>query len=158
MTYHLAQINIARLLAPIDDPQIADFVANLDRINALGDNWPGNVWRLQTEDGDATAMRVFDDPMFIINMTVWESIEALFEFTYSSDHVDIFRRRGEWFEKMEKPHLVMWWVPAGHIPTVEEAKEKLEYIEQRGPTPEAFTFKKRFTVEEMLAARESAAD
>ena len=158
MTYHLAEINIARLLAPIDDPQIADFVANLDRINAVADQAPGFVWRLQTEDGDATAMRVFDDPMFIINMSVWESIEALFAYTYSSDHVDIFRRRGEWFSKMETPHMAFWWIPAGHIPTVEEAKAKLEHIEKYGPTPEAFTFKQRFTVEEMLAARESASD
>ena len=158
MTYHLAQINIARLLAPIDDPQIADFVANLDRINAVADAAPGFVWRLQTEDGDATALRVFDDPMFIINMSVWENAETLFEYVYSSDHVDIFRRRAEWFSKMDKPHMVMWWIPAGTIPSIEEAKEKLEYIHAHGPTPQAFTFKKRFTVEEMLAARESAAD
>ena len=153
MTHHLAQINIARLLAPIDDPQIADFVANLDRINAIADAAPGFVWRLQTEDGDATALRVFDDPMFIINMSVWETVEALFDYTYASDHVDVFRRRGEWFSKMDKPHIAMWWVPAEHIPTIEEAKARLEFIEKHGPTPQAFTFKQRFTVEEMLAAR-----
>lgn len=148
--HHLAQVNIARMLAPIDDPIMADFVANLDRINAVADGAPGFVWRLQTEAGDATALRVFDDDYLIINMSVWESVEALFEYTYASDHVEIYRRRGDWFSRMDTPHMAMWWVPAGHIPTPEEAKVRLEYLLTQGPTPEAFTFKKRFSVDEVF--------
>lgn len=149
--YHLAQVNIGVMLAPVDDPLIADFVANLDRINALAEETPGFVWRLAGDNNNATALRVFDDPLILINMSVWENIDALYNYTYYSAHVDFFRRRAEWFTKMEKPYMVLWWIPVGHIPTAQEAKEKLAYIEQHGPTPLAFTFKKRFTVEEMLS-------
>ena len=148
--HHLAQVNIARMRAPLDDPLMADFVANLDRINAVADDAPGFVWRLQTDEGDATALRVFDDAYLIINMSVWVSIEALFEYAYASDHVEVFRRRGEWFSKLDTPHMALWWVPAGHTPTVEEAKVRLEYLLTEGPTPEAFTFKKRFTPDEII--------
>jgi len=149
--YHIAQINIARMLAPLDDPIMADFVNNLDRINALADNAEGFVWRLQTEDGDATALRVFDDVMLIVNMSVWESIDALFNYTYGSDHVDVFRRRRDWFDKMDQHHLALWWVPVGKLPTIEDARERLAHMDHNGSTPLAFTFKQRFTVEEMLA-------
>lgn len=150
--YHLAQVNIARMRGAIDSPIMADFVAQLDAINAVADTTPGFVWRLQGADGNATALRVFDDPMLIINMSVWESIEALFEYTYRSDHIDVYRRRGEWFERMDTPHMALWWLPAGHIPTPQEAKDRLALLERDGATPLAFTFKRRFTVEEMLAA------
>jgi len=150
-TYHLAQINIARMLAPIDSEIMASFVAQLDEINELGDRSPGFVWRLQTEDGDATAIKVYDDPFIIVNMTVWESIDALFNFTYASDHVDVFRNRRDWFEKMDTPAFCLWWIPAGTIPTPEEASKRLELLTEQGATPLAFNFKKRFTVEEMLA-------
>ncbi len=150
--YHLAQVNIARMRGAIDSPIMADFVAQLDAINAVADTTPGFVWRLQGADGNATALRVFDDPMLIINMSVWESIEALFEYTYRSDHIDVYRRRGEWFERMDTPHMALWWLPAGHIPTPQEAKDRLALLERNGATPLAFTFKRRFTVEEMLAA------
>jgi hypothetical protein len=149
-SYHLAEVNIARMLAPLDDPIMDEFVANLVPINTLAEKSPGFVWRLQSEEGDATALRVFDDERIIINLTVWESVDALFQFAYNSQHTDFFRRRKEWFEKMDKPVLVMWWVPEGHNPTPAEAKEKLELLEKYGPTPLAFTFKQRFTVEEML--------
>jgi hypothetical protein len=142
--YHLAQYNIARLLAPLDDPRIADFVDNLERINTLGDRTPGFVWRLQTEDGTSTSVRVRDDPLIIVNLTVWESVEPLFEFAYHGEHVEFFRRRFEWFEHPSEPTLVMWWLPAGDIPTVDEAEERLDYLRANGPTPRAFTFKKRF--------------
>jgi hypothetical protein len=150
-TYHLAQVNIAAMRTPIDDPVMADFVNNLDRINAIAENATGFVWRLAGDDNNATALRVFDNQMIIINMSVWESIDALHNYTYYSDHAEIFRRRSEWFEKLDKPHMVLWWIPAGHIPTPQEAKDKLAYIEQYGVTPLAFMFKQRHTAEEMLA-------
>lgn len=143
--YNIAQINIARLQAPIDDPQISDFVANLDRINAVAESALGFVWRLKDDSGNATAIQIFDDPLLIINMSVWESIDALFSYTYRSDHVDIFRRRGEWFGKLDTAHLVLWWIPKNKIPTPAEGKEKLAYLTKHGPTPYAFTFKKQFS-------------
>lgn len=149
--FHITEINIARMLAPLDDPIMADFVNNLDRINAIADEAEGFVWRLQTEDGDATALRVFDDDRIIVNMSVWDSIESLHNYVYRSDHVEIFRRRREWFSVMDQHVLVLWWVPDDHIPSVEEAKLRLDHIDKHGPTPYAFTFKKRFSPEEMLA-------
>jgi len=143
--YHLAQYNVAKLVATLDDPRLADFIANLDRINQLGDRSPGFVWRHQNSDGNSTGTRVGDDPLVVINFTVWESIEALFEYTYHSDHVEVFRRRREWFEDHGGKHyLVMWWIPAGHIPYVHEAEERLAHLHAYGPTPHAFTFKERF--------------
>ncbi len=143
-THHLAQYNIARLLAPLDDPRLAGFVADLDRINRLGDRSPGFVWRHQGADGTSTSVRVRGDDRIIINFTVWESVEALFEYAYHSDHVEVFRRRREWFEEPSAPYLVLWWVPAGHVPGVAEADERLDYLRSRGPTTRAFTFKQRF--------------
>ncbi len=151
MPYRLAQINIARMLAPLDTPVMADFVANLDRINALAEAAPGFVWRLKGDGNDATSLRPFADDQIIVNMSVWESIEALYQYTYYSGHVEIFRRKKEWFEKMGTPALVMWWIPAGHIPTVSEGKAKLEHLEKHGPTPLAFTFKQQFTLEDFLS-------
>lgn len=149
--YHLAQINIAVMRAPLDSPVMAGFVARLDEINQLAERSPGFVWRLKGDGNDATSLRPFEDERIIVNMTVWESIDALFQYTYGSDHVEVFRQRGEWFEKMETPHMALWWIPAGHIPTVEEAKEKLERLHHDGATPLAFTFKRRFTMADVLA-------
>jgi hypothetical protein len=149
--YHLAQVNIATMLAPLDSPIMAGFMNQLDEINALAERSPGFVWRLKTDDGDATAIRAFDDDKIIINMSVWHSVEALYEFAYYSKHVEPFRRRGEWFERMDTPILALWWIPAGHLPTTNEARERLRYLELHGPTPYAFTFKKRFSLDETLA-------
>jgi hypothetical protein len=148
--YHLAQINIATMRAPLDRPIMAGFVALLEEINALAENSPGYVWRLKTESGDATSIKAFEDDQIIVNMTVWESVEALHEFVYYSQHVEPYRKRGEWFERMDSPVLALWWIPAGHIPTIAEAKERLSYLEKNGATPYAFAFKKRFIVEEWL--------
>ncbi len=142
--YHLAQLNIARMLAPLDDPIMADFVANLERINGLAETSAGFVWRLKDDSGNATSLRIFDDDMLIINLTVWESVEALHEYTYYSDHAEMYRRRRDWFEKLEIPAVVMWWIPVGHIPTLTESKERYDLLHQRGATPQAFTFKQRF--------------
>ncbi len=153
--YHLAQINIARMVAPLDTPTMAGFVARLAEINAVADGAPGFVWPLQTAEGDATSLRVFDDEYMLVNMSVWESVEALFEYVYHSNHIELLRQRASWFEKMGTPFMALWWVPAGHIPTVEEAKAKLEYLTTHGPTPLAFTFKQRYTLEEMAALSSS---
>ena len=144
--WHLAQVNIAVLRAPIDSPQLADFVERLDPVNALAEGSAGFVWRLQTEDGDATAIRAFDDDRIIVNLTVWESVEALGEFVFrSGGHLDVLRRRREWFEKMATAYVAMWWIPAGTIPTVDEAKRRLETLDRLGPTQDAFTFSEQFT-------------
>jgi heme-degrading monooxygenase HmoA len=142
--HHLAQCNIARLRAPLDSQQLAGFVAALDPINALADDAPGFVWRLQTEDGDATSIRAFDDDMLLINMSVWESVEALAAFVYSSEHREVMRGRRQWFERMSDAYLVLWWVPAGVQPTPTDARERLDELRRNGPSPDAFTFRQPF--------------
>lgn len=144
---HLAQLNVGRLLAPVDSPTIAGFVAELESINRLADRYPGFVWRLQTEAGDATAIRPTEDDLFLVNLGVWESIEALRAFTYTTAHVDVLRRRREWFEWLATAHLVLWWVPEGHRPSVEEGLERLERLRRDGPSPAAFSFRTPFPPE-----------
>lgn len=144
MGHHIAQINIGRLLAPISDPRIADFVAQLEPVNALADAAPGFVWRLQSSSGNATDVTYNDDPLMLVNMSVWESVEALRDFTYTSRHVEVFRDRTLWFEKMTQPHYCLWWVAEGHIPTVAEGRDRLEHYQQHGATPFAFWFGKLF--------------
>lgn len=142
--FQLAQLNIGRMRAPLDDPIMAEFAAQLEHVNALADRSPGFVWRLQTEEGDATALRVFDDELIIVNMSMWESIDALREFVYRGDHLNILRRQAQWFEPVQEAALVMWWVKAGGRPTVEEAKARLEYLRIHGPSSRAFSFSKPF--------------
>jgi len=142
--YHIAQLNIAKLMAPLDSPQLSEFVANLDRINALAEASPGFLWRLQDEDGDATGIDFFGSDQ-IVNLSLWDSVEALHNYVYRSAHVEIMRRKSEWFQKISEAHMVLWWVPAGHIPSVEEASNKLNMLRELGPTSEAFTFKKIFS-------------
>jgi hypothetical protein len=144
MNYQLAQINIGRLSAPIDDPRIAEFVAQLAPINAVADKAPGFVWRLQSASGNATDVAYNDDPFVIINMSVWESLEALRDYAYKSDHMKVFRDRAKWFAKMDKPHYCLWWIPAGHIPTVAEGRERLEHYQLHGATPYSFWFSEQF--------------
>jgi hypothetical protein len=143
-SFHLAQVNIGRVRAPLEDPIMDDFRNALVPINALADASPGFVWRLQTEDGNAMAIRPFEDPRMAINMSVWESLEALQQFVYKSAHVGSLRDRKQWFEPMEGPILALWWIPAGHIPTVTEAQERLQHLAAHGPTPHAFTFRSPF--------------
>jgi hypothetical protein len=141
--FHIAQLNIGRIRGPIDSPIMAEFVALLDPVNAVADASPGFVWRLQTDEGNATAVRPYEDESIAVNMSVWESIDDLAAFVYRSGHVDVMRRRREWFERM-RLYMVLWWVPAAHLPTVEEAQERLEHLRVYGPTAYAFTFKARF--------------
>lgn len=144
MTFHLAQINIGRLLAPMKDSRIAGFVSQLDPVNALADAAPGFVWRLQSASGNATDTPYNDDPTTMVNMSVWESVEMLREFVYAASHLEAFRERAKWFEEMDKPYYCLWWVPAGHIPTVAEGRERLEHYQQFGPTPFSFWFSKLY--------------
>ncbi|WP_116997411.1 DUF3291 domain-containing protein [Desertimonas flava] len=144
-TWHLAQVNIGRLRAPIDHPDIAEFKAALDTINALAESSPGFVWRLQDDAGNATGIEVDpEDELLIPNMSVWESVEALSEFVYRSDHTPFLRRRREWFQRFGSTFMALWWVPAGHLPTLDEAQQRLDLLERNGPTAEAFTFRHRF--------------
>jgi hypothetical protein len=142
--HHLAQVNIGRLRAPTDDPLVADFMNALDEINALAERSPGFVWRLQTDDGNATALRPYDDESILINLSTWESADALADYVYRSDHTAFLRRRAEWFERMSEAMLTLWWVPAGHRPTEAEAVARLDHLRRHGPTPHAFTFRHQF--------------
>jgi hypothetical protein len=142
--YHLAQINVGKLLAPLDDPMIAGFVNALDEINALADRSAGFVWRFQTEEGDATALRPFDDDLILVNFSVWESAEALKNYVYQGAHAEVMRQRRQWFEKFEGAYMALWWVEAGHLPTILEAKSRLQYLQQHGPSATAFTFKQLY--------------
>ena len=139
--YHLAQINIARMLASIEDPIMSDFVAQLPPINALADESPGFVWRLQSESGDATSIKAYDDGMIIINLTVWEDVDSLREYVYKSAHHGVLRERKRWFEKFDGPYYAMWWIPAGHLPDAQEGQERLEHLREHGDTDYAFSFK-----------------
>jgi hypothetical protein len=141
--YELAQLNIALMRAPLESPRMAEFVANLDRINALADCAPGFVWRLQSEDGDATALRPLGERT-LVNISVWRDANALMRFVYRSGHIEIMRRRKEWFESMGEAFVVLWWVPAGHRPDEAEAAAKLALLRANGPTPDAFIFRDAF--------------
>ena len=144
--YHIAQVNVGILKEPLDSPRLADFVAWLDPINAIADQSRGFVWRLQTDEGNATALRIFADSgaSILVNMSVWESIEALVAYVYSSAHVAVLRRRREWFEKLRESHMALWWVAAGHHPSIAEAEDRLGRLREVGPTPYAFTFDRAF--------------
>jgi hypothetical protein len=142
--YHLAQINISRLVAPIDDPRIAEFVAQLAPVNALADKTPGFVWRLQSDFGNATDIAYNDDPFVIVNMSVWESLTALRDYVYRSQHLQVLKDRAKWFEKSDKPSYCLWWIPAGQIPTVAEGRQRLEHYQLHGPTQHSFWFSKLF--------------
>lgn len=146
--YHLAEINIGRTLAPLDSPVMAEFVEALAEINALADGSPGFVWRLQSDDGNATAIRVYEDPLTIVNLSVWESVAALRAYAYQSRHVNFVRRRSEWFESLpQNSYMALWWVPVGTLPTALEAKERLDHLTANGETPYAFSFKQMFEPE-----------
>ena len=141
--FHLAQVNIGRLLAPIDSPPLADFVANLEAINRLAEQTPGFVWRLQSDAGDATAFSMFDE-FTIPNLTVWTDVQSLHAYVYKSAHIDVMKRRKEWFAPMKVAFMALWWIPAGHIPSLAEAEQKLLLLREQGPTPDAFTFRQHF--------------
>jgi len=146
MMYHLAQVNIARMIAPLSDPLMAEFAAKLDEVNAYADKSPGFIWRLQTAAGNATALRAYEDDLILFNMSVWASLKALSAYVYAieSSHRHVMKQRRRWFERFDGPYMALWWIPEGHIPTVEEAKARLEYLRTHGETAYAFSFKRPF--------------
>jgi len=148
--YHIAQVNIGRVKASPDDPLMAGFMNRLDEINALADRSPGFVWRLQTNEGNATYFRPYEDDRILVNLSVWESIEALRHYVYGSAHMELLRRRHEWFERFAGSYLALWWVPAGHHPGIDEARKRLAYLETHGPSQFAFTFKTSFAPDEQF--------
>jgi hypothetical protein len=155
--YSLAQVNIGRMLAPLSDPLMAEFVARLDEVNAFADASPGFIWRLQTPEGNATDVRAYVDDLILVNMSVWASLEDLAHYVYAneSQHRNVMKQRRRWFQRFDGPYMALWWVPQDHIPAVEEAKERLEHLRAHGETPYAFSFKKPFpaphTSNEMLS-------
>ena len=148
---HLAQINIGRMRGELEGPVMSGFVARLDEINALADGSPGFVWRLQTDAGNATYLRPYDDDRIIINMSVWETVEDLRSFVYSERHAEVLWQRQDWFEKLEAAVVALWWIPAGHIPSIDEAKKRLAHLQEHGPTPFAFSFRSVFPPDEEVA-------
>ena len=138
LTQHLAQLNIGRLRHPLDDPRMADFADNLDRVNGIADRSEGFVWRLKDDSGSATGIRAFDDPCIIVNVSLWESVEALERYVWQTVHKRFYGRRQEWFDRYEGPYFVMWWVPRGHRPTVAEALARLDHLKLHGPSDYAF--------------------
>jgi hypothetical protein len=150
MEFHLAELNIARVLYPLDHPAMADFVNGLDRINQLAESSEGFCWRLKEDNNNATDIRIYNDDSIIVNLSVWRSVEDLFQFAYRTEHTDFFRRKKEWFDRLSDMHMVLWWVPAGHQPGVAEAEERLTWLRRNGDSPYAFSFKKRFSPEEAM--------
>lgn len=143
--WHLAQINVGRLVAPHGDPAVQPFFDALDRINALADESPGFVWRLKDEGGGpSSSIRVSPDPLFIINISVWTDADALFAYVYRSAHTVEMARRREYFDRFDGAFQALWWIPAGTIPTVSDGLSSLWYLDRYGPSPNAFTFKARF--------------
>jgi hypothetical protein len=142
--FHLAQLNIGRSRGPMDAPVMAEFMAGLEPINTLAESSPGFVWRLQTGSGNATSIHAYEDPLVIVNLTVWESIESLADFVMLTDHREYLRRRREWFERLADAYVVLWWIRAGTIPNLAEARERLDQLRRHGPTAEAFTFRVQF--------------
>ena len=143
-SFHIAQVNVAQAKADMESELMRGFVSRLDEINALADRADGFIWRLQEDSGSATAIRVFDDPLLLINMSVLADLEALKHYVYKSLHVELIKDREAWFNKMGESHQVLWWIPAGHIPSTEEARKKLEFIRKHGPSAQAFTFAKPY--------------
>ena len=142
--FQLAQVNIARARGEMTDPVMAEFAARLSEINALADASAGFVRRLQTEDGDATAVRPYADARVLINLSIWTDLAALRAYVYRSPHAEVMRRRRDWFERFERVYVALWWVPAGHRPAVTEAVERLAHLERYGPTGRSFTFAEPF--------------
>jgi len=150
---HLAQLNIAKAKYALEAPEIKEFVDNLEPVNNLAESSSGFVWRLKDESGDATNIQAFSDPNIIVNMSVWESTDALKNFMFRTSHREFLRRKKEWFDNIPEDSYVLWWVPIGHIPTVEEAVQKLAHLRSHGDSPNAFTFKSNFSADEYIESK-----
>ena len=149
---NLAQVNIARMKAPLESPELEGFVARLDEINALADRSPGFVWRFQGSGGNATYLRPYDDDRILFNMSVWQDVASLKAYVYGSAHRELLRDRADWFTRFEGAYVALWWVPIGHVPSVGEAKDRLARLASQGPTPHAFTFQQQFPADAALLA------
>jgi hypothetical protein len=152
--WHVAQMNVGTVRYPLDDPRIAEFMNALDQVNALADASPGFVWRLQSSQGNATDILVSDNPHFLVNMSVWQNAEALFDFVYRSSHRLFMAKRRNWFEQPKGAYQVLWWIAAGATPTVEEGLERLRCLERNGPSPHAFTFRQKYAPPGVAASPE----
>ena len=144
---HLAQLNVGRLVAETDDPRVAEFMAALDRVNGIGKRMPGFVWMMEGsgEPGTGnTETKIDGDPRYVANLTVWESAEALEAFVWNTVHRKFYERRREWFERAQESHMALWWVQAGHTPTIEEAIDRIRHLRDHGPSDYAFTFRQSF--------------
>ncbi len=155
MIYHLAQVNIAKRLAPMDDPIMQDFINNVERINAIADEAEGFIWRMQDEDKDL-GVEIFKDDTLLVNISVWENLESLFNYTYKSGHIEVFKRKKEWFSKMKMVHMAFWYIPEGYEPTFQDAKQRLDYLNKYGDTPYAFSFKSKFSAKDAINYKKQA--
>lgn len=151
--FHLAQVNLGRVRAPLEDESMHGFVSRLEEINALAEASPGFVWRLKSDEGPSSYLKPFDDERILVNMSVWESVEALKDYTYRTVHAELLRDRKNWFEKFAGVYLAMWWVPVGHTPSIDEAKQRLAHLEEHGPTQFAFHFKSVMPPDESFLAK-----
>jgi len=149
---HLAQLNIAKAKVSLEEPLMKDFVDNLDPVNTTAEKSEGFIWRLQDESGDATSIHLFDDPLIITNMSVWADTESLKKFMFMTHHLEFLQRKEEWFDKLSSANQVLWWVPKGHIPSLEEGKSRLLHLEQHGESSYAFTFRSKFTPHDLEQA------
>ncbi len=154
--YHLAQVNIARAKAPMTDPVMAGFVARLDEINAIADEHPGFVWRLKPDPENSDQLLACERDGLLFNLSVWRSVEDLRDYVFDSAHRELLAGRADWFEKMQQPHLALWWVPAGHIPGIDEAMLRLDRLELLGPTQNAFTLARPFPMPEPYRPKDDA--
>lgn len=145
---HLAQLNIAKAKYPLDSPELKEFIDNLEPVNKLAEQSEGFIWRLQDDSGDATSIQAFADPNLIVNMSTWTSTDALKNFMFRSHHRDFLRRKALWFENIPQDSYVLWWIPQGHIPTIEEGIQRLDYLRENADSPYAFSFKSNFSAEE----------
>jgi hypothetical protein len=155
MNFYLAQINIAKMKAPIDSPLMAEFVENLDTINSLAEKSNGFIWRLKDESNNASSIKIYDDDFLIVNMSVWQNAESLFQFAYHSNHVNIFKKRKNWFEQMKEMHMALWYTSTDSVPTVTEAIERLDFLRLNGETPFSFTFKSKYTIQDAIKFKTS---
>jgi hypothetical protein len=146
----LAQVNIARMKGPLESAVMSGFVARLEEINALADRSPGFVWRLQAGEGNATYLRPYNDDRILFNLSVWQTIEDARAYVYRGAHAEVLRRRHEWFDRFEGVYLALWWIRPNHLPSVDEAKKRLAYLTEHGPTPFVFTFKVTFPPDEAV--------
>ena len=142
--FHLAQLNVGRLLVPLASAEMDEFRALLDEINAIADRTPGFVWRMLQADTDPTPFQRNPDDVMLVNMSVWSDMESLERYVYADEHLAVMKRRREWFHKLGDAHMALWWIPAGHVPTLAEAATRLAFLTAHGPTEDAFTFKAVF--------------